>query len=304
MTISISDALKSWVRHGSFRGAGSAEKQRIGRLLRLARPGRPTSGSVAPVKRRSVARVAQGFAASEFRNLKMFAASPTGQRGTLSRPRPVGRDVSAVYRSAADGLTGRRQRSPRSEGTETPGFRGAFGAAAETPSARKEILPRFGRSPAVSRAVSSDRTSFRPTGLTGATVPDGRTVASSALRIIQSSPLAPRRGIEAPRAMQRQGSGRRMDDDGRQLLAGIPDRQPQLSPEQWAGERTQLAGDQSAGDVSQRQQQVRGGTVHLDGSSLGRWTTEYLTKVLTKAPNGMTTLDPRASTARSRLLSF
>ena len=45
-------------------------------------------------------------------------------------------------------------------------------------------------------------------------------------------------------------------------------------------------------------------TVHLDGSSLGRWATQHLERVLSKPPSGITGVDPRATVPRSRVTPF
>lgn len=45
-------------------------------------------------------------------------------------------------------------------------------------------------------------------------------------------------------------------------------------------------------------------TLHLDGSSLGRWAIQHLERVLSKPPSGMTGVDPRATVPRSRVAPF
>jgi len=48
----------------------------------------------------------------------------------------------------------------------------------------------------------------------------------------------------------------------------------------------------------------RSGTIHLDSTSLGRWTVEHLAWTLSREPTGMTGIDPRISAPRSRLSPF
>ena len=48
----------------------------------------------------------------------------------------------------------------------------------------------------------------------------------------------------------------------------------------------------------------RTGKLHLDGATLGRWTTDHLTRSLAGSPTGMTGIDPRVSAPRSRLSPF
>lgn len=48
----------------------------------------------------------------------------------------------------------------------------------------------------------------------------------------------------------------------------------------------------------------RSGVIHLDSTSLGRWTVEHLARNLSRQPTGMTGIDPRISAPRSRLSPF
>jgi hypothetical protein len=45
-------------------------------------------------------------------------------------------------------------------------------------------------------------------------------------------------------------------------------------------------------------------TIHIDGSVLGRWTTQHLERVLGRPATGMTGVDPRSSAPRSRISPF
>ena len=45
-------------------------------------------------------------------------------------------------------------------------------------------------------------------------------------------------------------------------------------------------------------------TLHIDGHALGRWTVQHLEKVLGRPSAGMTGVDPRASTPRTRISPF
>jgi hypothetical protein len=48
----------------------------------------------------------------------------------------------------------------------------------------------------------------------------------------------------------------------------------------------------------------RSGVIHLDSTSLGRWTVEHLAQTLSRQSTGMTGIDPRISAPRSRLSPF
>lgn len=49
---------------------------------------------------------------------------------------------------------------------------------------------------------------------------------------------------------------------------------------------------------------ARSGVIHIDSTSLGRWTVEHLARILSRQPTGMTGIDPRISAPRSRLSPF
>ncbi len=67
-----------------------------------------------------------------------------------------------------------------------------------------------------------------------------------------------------------------------------------LSPVQYTGALT--AGD-AIGQASPN-------TLHLDGAVLGRWTIQHLERALSKPSNGMTGVDPRATTPRGHISPF
>jgi hypothetical protein len=50
--------------------------------------------------------------------------------------------------------------------------------------------------------------------------------------------------------------------------------------------------------------QSRAGTVYLDSGVLGRWASQHLEHVLSRVPNGMTGIDPRASSPRGLVSPF
>ncbi len=62
-------------------------------------------------------------------------------------------------------------------------------------------------------------------------------------------------------------------------------------------------------EESRRGDRLQGGgtgvsTLHLDGAALGRWAIQHLERALGKPATGMTGVDPRASTPRSRVAPF
>jgi hypothetical protein len=72
------------------------------------------------------------------------------------------------------------------------------------------------------------------------------------------------------------------------------------------------AGDQSAradrdrgvGNGQTQRNRSTLSTIHIDGSALGRWAVQHLERTLAKPSAGMTGVDPRAATPRSRVAPF
>jgi hypothetical protein len=58
------------------------------------------------------------------------------------------------------------------------------------------------------------------------------------------------------------------------------------------------------GEHPTRPGQTSVSTLHIDGSALGRWAIQHLGRALGKPAAGMTSVDPRASVARSRVAPF
>jgi hypothetical protein len=57
-------------------------------------------------------------------------------------------------------------------------------------------------------------------------------------------------------------------------------------------------------EKDQTKPQSQAGTIYLDSGTLGRWTTQHLEHVLSRVPDGMTGIDPRASSPRGRVSPF
>ena len=67
-------------------------------------------------------------------------------------------------------------------------------------------------------------------------------------------------------------------------------------------------GSATVSSINKQQDQTNhqsgGGTVYLDSSALGRWTSHHLEHVLSRIPSGMTGIDPRASGPRGLISPF
>jgi hypothetical protein len=62
--------------------------------------------------------------------------------------------------------------------------------------------------------------------------------------------------------------------------------------------------NQMASEDGSRSNSLRGSTLHLDGSALGRWAVDHLQRTLSKPATGMTGVDPRTTIPRSRVSPF
>lgn len=64
------------------------------------------------------------------------------------------------------------------------------------------------------------------------------------------------------------------------------------------------ASSDNASDNQSRSNQNSVTTLHIDGSALGRWAIQHLGRALGKPASGMTSVDPRAGVARTRVEPF
>jgi hypothetical protein len=69
-------------------------------------------------------------------------------------------------------------------------------------------------------------------------------------------------------------------------------------------QRASPKGSGTAGGNEPRHNPSSTGTLHIDGSALGRWAVQHLERALGKPATGMTGVDPRATTPRSRIAPF
>jgi hypothetical protein len=69
-------------------------------------------------------------------------------------------------------------------------------------------------------------------------------------------------------------------------------------------EFTSVGINQAASGDGHRSSSLRGSTLHLDGSALGRWAVDHLQRTLSRPATGMTGVDPRATIPRSRVSPF
>jgi hypothetical protein len=100
-------------------------------------------------------------------------------------------------------------------------------------------------------------------------------------------------------------TGDKFDPLPREMIDG-PTGNP-IAPEQFFQARGGLASRGSnltASEDASRSSSVRGSTLHLDGSALGRWAVEHLHRTLSKPSTGMTGVDPRTTIPRSRVSPF
>ena len=65
-------------------------------------------------------------------------------------------------------------------------------------------------------------------------------------------------------------------------------------------DRSQVRADRFGNEAAQ----TTGSMIYLDGTSLGRWTVQHLEHALSRAPNGMTGIDPRATAPRGLISPF